>query len=194
MKSMMRAGTLIFITGGVRSGKSAFAERMAIQCAEATSGSLHYIATGRATDQEMESRILRHQEERKNGPYPWKTWEQPMDIGQLAPFFQKHDVVLLDCLTTLLSNELFHEGNHLEDGTVPQKVKDHIMNGLIAVSQNCRVLIVVSNEVLFEPIHQKLVLLYARLLGELHVQIVKIAERAYQMEAGIPLLMKGEPL
>ncbi|WP_141433263.1 bifunctional adenosylcobinamide kinase/adenosylcobinamide-phosphate guanylyltransferase [Bacillus sp. 03113] len=191
---MAQAVSLTFITGGVRSGKSSFAERTAIQLAESMSGSLHYVATGRVTDQEMAGRILRHQEERQAGRYSWQTWEQPKEIGRLASFFQKKDVLLLDCLTTLLSNELFNGAGDWENESYQEKVKDHIMNGVIALAKNCKELIIVSNELLFEPMDQKLVLLYAKLLAQLHIQIVKIAKRVYLVEAGIPLLMKGESL
>ncbi|KHF30608.1 Bifunctional adenosylcobalamin biosynthesis protein CobP [Anoxybacillus sp. BCO1] len=55
---------IVFISGGVRSGKSSFAEQWAKTMVEATH-SLHYIATAMRTDEEMEARIAHHQKQRK---------------------------------------------------------------------------------------------------------------------------------
>ncbi|XRD26585.1 bifunctional adenosylcobinamide kinase/adenosylcobinamide-phosphate guanylyltransferase [Lysinibacillus fusiformis] len=69
---------LIFITGGVRSGKSHFAEQAAIQYFQAqpsTEKRLKYIASGIALDDEMEKRIDRHQADRLAQPIKWLTVE-----------------------------------------------------------------------------------------------------------------------
>ncbi len=71
---------LIFITGGVRSGKSHFAEQAALQYYEAqacTAKRLPYLASGIALDREMEKRILRHQADRQAQPIQWLTVEAP---------------------------------------------------------------------------------------------------------------------
>ena len=65
MKAMAHHSSLIFITGGVRSGKSRFAEEMTISLSKATefsgTGPLHYIAAMQRSDGEMKQRIIRHQ-------------------------------------------------------------------------------------------------------------------------------------
>lgn len=184
---------LIFISGGVRSGKSSFAEKLAIEYAKQQNKQLNYLACGRASDPEMASRIQHHQETRRTSGLPWKNWECPVDIKGISPAFSKGDVVLLDCLTTLLNNELFQSGSSWEQVDFQQNVYDTIMAGIDAIQEQSSVLIIVSNEVLNEELHKgELVYTYAKLLGHLHQSIIKQSALAYLVEAGIPLLMKGE--
>ena len=105
-------GKLTFISGGVRSGKSAFAERLLVEGATAAQGRLLYIASGRAVDKEMKRRIERHKLDRAEES--WLTIEQPVDLEKVLPFIQQNDFVLWDCLTTWLANELYteHEGTY----------------------------------------------------------------------------------
>jgi adenosylcobinamide kinase/adenosylcobinamide-phosphate guanylyltransferase len=188
----MEKSNTIFITGGVRSGKSSFAEKLAMEQADFIKGRLNYLACGRALDHEMALRIQHHKERRKSSNRPWKTWERPVDIEGISSVFQKGDVVLLDCLTTLLNNELFQDESSWEQAAFQQKVVDSIIRGIEAIQQQCSVFIIVSNEVLNEELHKgKVVYTYAKLLGHLHQSIVKQASAAYLMESGIPLLMRG---
>lgn len=188
----MEKSNMIFITGGVRSGKSSFAEKLAMEQADFINGRLNYIACGRALDHEMALRIQHHKERRKNSSRPWRTWECPLNIEGISSVFQQGDVVLLDCLTTLLNNELFQDESSWEQVAYQQKAVDSIKRGIDAIQQKCSVFIVVSNEVLNEELHKgKIVYTYAKLLGHLHQSLIKQASAAYLMESGIPLLMKG---
>ena len=106
----MERSALYFITGGVRSGKSRYAEQMARKWVETYGGNLHYLACSRVFDEEMEKRVSRHQRDREASPIPWKTWEFSTDIERITTEINQDSVVLLDCLTTLVDNELFtHE-------------------------------------------------------------------------------------
>ncbi|WP_156289604.1 bifunctional adenosylcobinamide kinase/adenosylcobinamide-phosphate guanylyltransferase [Oceanobacillus salinisoli] len=190
----MKTASITFISGGVRSGKSSFAERLAIKKALEMGGSLHYIATGDPSDDEMKERIVRHQKDRNESGSSWKTWEQATDIGSVSSCFNENDVLLLDCLTTLLSNELF---SHEQDWGNPffnkEEVFHRIWTGIKALEKNCHHLVLVSNEVLSEPCYNsELMITYCQLIGKLHQQITSIAKQAYVVEAGIPLLMKGD--
>ncbi|MEM5594860.1 bifunctional adenosylcobinamide kinase/adenosylcobinamide-phosphate guanylyltransferase [Niallia circulans] len=109
---METKSSIIFVTGGVRSGKSSLAERLAIKYAQDERAELHYIATAVITDAEMEERIIRHQQNREAQKVKWNSYEKPVDIGELAAVFTKKDVVLLDCLTVLVNNELFSKINN----------------------------------------------------------------------------------
>lgn len=187
---MDSAEGLIFITGGVRSGKSTFAEKTAASAA--STGRLHYIAAGKSSDEEMAERILLHQKQRDESGSGWRTWEQPAGIGELAAAFTKQDVLLLDCLTTLLNNELFGTGGRWESPAFQEEVKERILADIQSLNESTGALIIVSNEVQFEPFEAGSVSqIFARLLGQLHQRIVGMAVQAYLVEAGIPLLMKG---
>lgn len=188
----MAESSLVFISGGVRSGKSSFAEKLATDEAAETGGQLHYIAAGQASDQEMEQRIRRHQEDRLNSGLNWKTWEQPVRLKALSDVFIDTDIVLLDCLTTLLNNEFFSVEEQWVNPDFQSLVMQSILEGITLISQKCHRLIIVSNEVLYESLgDNELVIIYGRMLGKLHQQIVTKANEAYLVEAGIPLLMKG---
>ncbi|WP_273831862.1 bifunctional adenosylcobinamide kinase/adenosylcobinamide-phosphate guanylyltransferase [Guptibacillus sedimenti] len=180
---------LIFITGGVRSGKSRFAEKRAASL-RPTSGTLHYLACGQPSDDEMQKRIARHQHDRASANVPWETVECATDIGSVASSLNENAVVLLDCVTTLLSNELFQKENW-QDELFQQQTKQKIQHDIEKLNERSEALIIVSNELGYEPL-SGLVDVYARQLGELHQWIVSKADEAYVVENGIPQRMKGE--
>lgn len=179
---------LIFITGGVRSGKSRFAEKRAASL-RPTNGTLHYLACGQPTDEEMQERINRHQHDRASANVPWETFECPTNIGSVGSRLNDHAIVLLDCVTTLLSNELFQNENW-RDVAFQQQTKQKIQQDIEKLNERSEALIIVSNELAHEPL-SGLVDVYARQLGELHQWIVSKADEAYLVESGIPRLMKG---
>ncbi|WHX42698.1 bifunctional adenosylcobinamide kinase/adenosylcobinamide-phosphate guanylyltransferase [Mesobacillus sp. AQ2] len=190
---MAGQSSLIFISGGVRSGKSRFAEVLAGRMETEYSGQLHYVAAGQPGDVEMRERIMRHQQDRELSGLKWRTWEIPRNLSPLSTLLTKNDIVLLDCLTTLLNNEFFHEDGQWEKADFPKMIVTKVMNELRQVAQQARTFIVVSNEVLGEAIGDgRLVFTYAQVLGQIHQALIKEADYAYLVEAGLPILMKGE--
>ncbi|WP_419888001.1 bifunctional adenosylcobinamide kinase/adenosylcobinamide-phosphate guanylyltransferase [Neobacillus niacini] len=188
----MAPASLIFISGGVRSGKSSFAEEMALKLVNENGGQLNYLATGVASDPEMQDRITKHQRDREGGKFRWRTIEQSQNIGESANLFNNEDIILLDCVTTLLNNELF-SSNQIWDESFLADVMKTISTGINNIRDRAKVLIVVSNEVFNESISENgLVFSYARILGKIHQQLVKEADQAFLVEAGIPIHMKGD--
>jgi adenosylcobinamide kinase / adenosylcobinamide-phosphate guanylyltransferase len=187
----MAAASLIFISGGVRSGKSSFAEKMALELARENGGQLNYLATGVASDQEMWERIAKHQRDREAETFKWRTIEQSQNIGETAVFFNDDDIILLDCVTTLLNNELF-SANQSWDESFLKQVMETIITGIIEIRDRAKVLIVVSNEVFHESMAENdLVFSYGRILGKIHQKLVEAADKACLVEAGIAMNMKG---
>lgn len=189
---MVSSPLFIFITGGVRSGKSSFAERKAVEIASETGGQLIYLATGVPSDYEMEERICKHKRDRRAMKDHWKTIEQSVNIRELAEDIREKDIILLDCVTTLLNNELFSVKR--EEGPLDfEKVMESIVAGMIDLKNRANALIVVSNEVLNEPlVGNTLVFTYKRLLGHIHQQLVREADEVYLVESGNPIVMKKE--
>ncbi|MBQ1417335.1 MAG: bifunctional adenosylcobinamide kinase/adenosylcobinamide-phosphate guanylyltransferase, partial [Selenomonas sp.] len=92
------AGKIILVTGGARSGKSSFAEKLAADMG----CSVGYIATAQIYDEEMRYRVKLHRERR---PSAWQTWEAPFEADKIiAEAAREHKVLLFDCITLYLSN------------------------------------------------------------------------------------------
>lgn len=152
---------------------------------------MHYLACGRVSDVEMGERILRHQKDRESCPIAWKTSEYATDITRIGADINQDSIILLDCLTTLLDNELFGPGVPLEKEFL-QSVFSKIITGINEIRKRSSCLIVVSNELVQEPIFQNDFLhIYGKTLGLLHQTIVGQANEAYLVESGIPLRKKG---
>ena len=88
---------IFFVTGGSRSGKSAYAQKLA----ERWEGRLLYVATAEGRDEEMEKRILKHREARGER---WETLETPLDLVLAVERAKEYGGALIDCLTLWTSN------------------------------------------------------------------------------------------
>jgi len=101
-------GRLILITGGVRSGKSDFAERCAAQLATPHHGGVAYVATAQVWDEELAARIARHRAARPAG---WRTIEAPYRLveGISQALEEGASVVLVDSIDFWVSNRLLRE-------------------------------------------------------------------------------------
>lgn len=183
---------LIFITGGVRSGKSCFAENLAYSLITANQDKLIYVATSKVGDKEMQERIEKHQQDRTRSGYTWETREQFDHLEKLLPSFSSDQIVLIDCLTTLVANELFSEKGNWNDHAYVHEIYRRITTFLAAIRQRGLVTIIVSNELLNDGLdYDEATLTYLKLIARLHQQLVKRASIAYLVEVGIPLKMKG---
>src|SRR5271157_1237454 len=100
-KRSHRMAKIIFITGGGRSGKSAYGQRIA----ESISGARTYIATCPVIDKEMEDRIRKHKETRK--PASWQTLEELTDLTGALQRSRGGEVILVDCLTLWVNNLMY---------------------------------------------------------------------------------------
>ena len=92
---------IIFVTGGSRSGKSDYAQKMA----EALPGPRAYLATCPIIDEEMAERCRKHQEARARAD--WDTIEEERDIAGILNADEKHKVILVDCLTLWVNNLIY---------------------------------------------------------------------------------------
>ena len=109
-----KMGKVIFITGGVRSGKSKYA----IKLAKNIANEVIFLATGMAEDEEMKKRIEEH---KKSRPDRWKTIEETKNISSILLDIQPPcELVIIDCLTFFVSNLLL-EGVNQE--TILQEIK-----------------------------------------------------------------------
>src|SRR6185437_7290556 len=127
-------GRVILILGGVRSGKSRYAQQLA-----AAGERVAFIATAEGRDEEMTQRIARHREER---PSTWTTIEAPVEISEaLLRLNGRFDTILIDCLTLWASNLMEREQQDAK------RVAPHIDRLVRALQKVSCTVILVSNEV-----------------------------------------------
>lgn len=174
---------LTLILGGARSGKSTFAEQIARKGAKP----VLFIATATAGDDEMAERIRNH---RASRPAEWQTLELSYDLGrQLAS--PVAPVVIVDCITLLVSNILLSLPENTPDEVILHKLQIEI-DELIAAQGRCGgQWLIVSNEVglgLVPP--YPLGRVYRDALGWANQALAREASRVILMVAGIPLVIK----
>lgn len=189
---------LYFISGGVRSGKSTFALNLALSFAH-PANTIYYVATSIPYDAEMNERIKRHQKERRRLKNRIVTIEQPKHIEVLSEKFSSRDVVLIDCLTTLVSNELFHGWEKKENHWQKERYRKDVFTRLIATITNLKkkeiTVIIVSNELANGMMPQdEGTFYYLEMLGKLHTELVSLADYAILVENGIPIYKKGREM
>ena len=168
---------LTLILGGVRAGKSSYAQRLA------ESGKrVLFVATAEAGDAEMEARIRAHQASR---PAQWDTLEELFDVvSALTPVLNRYDTVLLDCLTLWVSNLLLSS----HDYDIPAEAR----RLLEVYRQGDASWIVVSNEVGLGVVPvTELGRAFADELGRANQIVAEEADAVYFMAAGLPMAMKG---
>jgi adenosylcobinamide kinase/adenosylcobinamide-phosphate guanylyltransferase len=181
------ASQLTLVLGGVRSGKSAFAESLARKA----EGPVLYLATGQVTDDEMAERIRRHREAR---PGHWDTLEEPLDLSAaLRPVLDGLNppgIVLLDSLDVWVSNLLLrHESQPFMQ--VESIVLESLGRMLDVCGDSAPEFIVVSSEVglsLVSP--TTLGRHFQDVLGLVNQRVGAAASRVYLVVAGQPLAIK----
>jgi adenosylcobinamide kinase/adenosylcobinamide-phosphate guanylyltransferase len=186
---------LVLIVGGARSGKSTFAERLAMNSQRPVA----FIATATGSDDEMRERIARHRAAR---PAEWQTLEETLDLaGAIRQASKLADVLLLDCLTLWLSNVLFQDMTvHDEElATVPEhmliseqamKDLDDCLDAIRTLSPD-KIVIMVSNEVGMGIVPAyPLGRFYRDTLGYVNQRVAQAADRVYLLVAGIAVDVK----
>lgn len=182
------AAKLTLILGGARSGKSSFAEARAAEA----EGTVIYVATAQAFDEEMEERIRAH---RASRPANWVTVEAPVAVAQaLGNKAVEAEVVLLDCVTLMAMNAY---GMGVEDDLEAQAAAEATLmkevEQLLEVAADSEaVWLVVSNEVglgLVPP--SPLGRAYRDALGRANQRLAKATDEVIFMVAGLPTWVKG---
>jgi len=174
-----------FILGGARSGKSTYAERLAMQSGKR----VLYVATAQALDDEMQSRIEAHRRGRSSD---WQTREFAAGVGkQLLATPVEAELVLVDCLTLLVSNLVLKASTDPDQPDVAEatvSVQSEIRGLMQAIQSIDADWLVVSNEVgqgLVPP--YPIGRLYRDLLGWANQEMAQQADEVIWMVAGIPV-------
>ena len=166
----------LFVLGGARSGKTAFAEQTAL----ATGKAPVYLATGGAGDAEMAARIEAHRAAR--GP-AWRTVEEPLNLAAaISRESRAETVILVDCLTLWLSNLMADDADPLAAGAELVEALAAAPGPVILVSNEVGQGIVPAN-----PLARR----FRDAAGRLHQILAAAVPRAVFIVAGLPINLKG---
>ncbi len=169
------------VLGGVRSGKSHYAE----QLAKNSKKNIFYIATAQALDNEMQQRIKLHQQQR---PSTWQTLEEPIKLASLLiTHGQERNCLLVDCLTLWLSNCLFNQTGGLQEMIFKQQ-KDELLACITNIKAD---VILVSNQVGYGIISiDKMSRRFVDEAGQLHQQLAQRCNQVILVTAGLAQVLK----
>jgi len=172
--------TVTLVLGGVRSGKSRFAQQIAERFERVT-----FVATAeRRDDAEMHAKIERHRAER---PSTWTTLEEPLHLARtIREAGRDCDLLLIDCLTLFASNLLETCGENVD------QLRTHVDELCAALSAAPCSIVLVSNEVGSGVVPAyELARRFRDLAGEINQRVASVADTVLLMVAGLPFPLKG---
>lgn len=183
--------TIILCSGGARSGKSEFAEQLALSL----KGRKAYVATGQAFDDEMKDRIKKHKLRRGK---EWITFEIPLHLHENWEQIKNvSDVILIDCLTMFTSNHVFAHGdiNTQEDAN---RIESIILEELRLLleeinNSNDKTVIFVTNEIGLGIVPENKLARYFRdITGRVNREVASAANKMYLTISGVTIELKSQ--
>jgi adenosylcobinamide kinase/adenosylcobinamide-phosphate guanylyltransferase len=177
---------MILVTGGARSGKSAYAQNLA----ESLPGPRAFVATCPVTDAEMALRIDKHRQARAG--QSWRTREEPVDLSGALAQTADCPTVLVDCLTLWINNLMYQAA--CQDQAISEEDMELRCRALIdAVQRHPGTVIFVSGEVGLGivPEHRE-ARLFRDLLGRCNQLLAADADQVTLVACGLPLHLKQE--
>lgn len=180
---------IIMVTGGARSGKSTYAEKLCRNKNE----NVVYIACAKVTDDEMAERIKKHQQSR---PSAWQTLEQYKNFAGLTDKTEG-DVYLLECVTTMVTNLMFDENVDFEKCTeheinqIEQKILEEVKSLIAEFAETHKTLVIVTNEVGMGLVPAyRLGRIFRDIAGRINRYIAECADEVYCIISGLPMKLK----
>lgn len=175
---------IYLITGGTRSGKSLFAEKLVKSFARPVT----YLATAVVTDKEMEERVQIHKERRDPS---WLTYEEPYHVPAVLKSLQGENVVvLLDCLSVYLSNLVWKTNDNYTRENY-QWILNEVKKIITCVDKSDMSLVIVSSEIGLGVVPSTVMgRFYRDLLGEANQILAQVAREVYLVISGLPIELK----
>ena len=183
---------LCLVLGGVRSGKSGFAESRAASFGHLNGGYVLYVATGVPFDDEMTERIQRHQRSR---PEPWTTLEEPVKLAEriirVLGEGPSPGAVIIDSIDVWVGNLLMENENESKQA-MEEIVTEETDKLLVLTAMSEQSFVFVSSEVgmslvPMEPLGRR----FQDILGTVNQRIAATATEVHMMVAGIPIEIKS---
>ena len=176
---------IILITGGCRSGKSAFAQKTA----EALPGPRGYVATCPVIDRETEELILKHREARCGKG--WETIEETVDLAGVIRRAETYRVLLVDCLT-LWENNLLYEAERRGETFTEEEAAESCRELIAACGVFPGTVIFVTNEVGMGIVpDNEQARRFRDIVGRCNQEIAAASETVTLVVSGVPFQLKG---
>lgn len=176
----------VFISGGVKNGKSHHAQKLAKKLADG--GKLYYIATMIPHDSEDDARIARHLREREG--WGFETIECPVSIMDAAKLGGSDGTYLLDSVTALFANEMFRS-----DGTVDRNAAERVSAELAEFAKTVKNAVCVSDFIFSDADrYDELSELYRRGLAMCDRALCNVADSVIEVCSGTLYFHKGAEL
>lgn len=168
---------IIMVTGGQRSGKSKFAENLALSKSQTPV----YIATARIFDEDFRHRVEIHKERRGRR---WTTFEVPLEVDKIM--LSREDVVVFDCVTLWATNWFFECKEDVSSAFEEMKARLDILLASEAT------FIMVTNEIgLGGTSENAMQRKFTDLQGSINQHIASLADEVYMIVSGIEVKIKG---
>lgn len=202
---------LYLIAGGSGSGKSEYAENLAVQlfrdstreqnmlatskksksCESCQTGTLYYVATMHSYDEESVQRIERHQTQRAGKGFT--TIECDVMLERMNAGVR--DIILLEDLSNLLANEMYLESGRIKarnDDDVFCQLEQAVFHPVMQLEKSAACVIIVTNEIFSDGLeYDGETKLYMNLLGNLNQRLGGMADGVVEVVCGIPVWHKG---
>lgn len=191
---------IVLVVGGAKSGKSMFAQNLSKSLNESLKnpisgqldgeierevGKLYYVATMNPYDLEDLKRIENHLREREG--YGFNTIEETMDMGKVSKMIQKEDTVLIDSITSLVTNYMFRGKEFYKD------VSDDILSGILEIINNSKNVVIVSDYLFSDSIQYDCYTEnFRKEIGVVNRKLAKIADTVVECSYGNIIYHKGK--
>ncbi|MBQ3078663.1 MAG: bifunctional adenosylcobinamide kinase/adenosylcobinamide-phosphate guanylyltransferase [Clostridia bacterium] len=170
---------MVLITGGSGSGKSTFAEGVMMRFAKP----YYYVATMLPYGEEAHRRIERHRRIRAGKGF--STIERGTDLTGVEFPYGK-GAVILECVGTLLANEMFEEDGAGKDA------EEAVISGIMHLKDEASDLVIVTNEVGSDGYaYGEETTEYMKILGRINIRLAKMADAAIEVSGSQPIFLKG---
>lgn len=175
---------IVLLVGGSKSGKSMAAQRYAKRL-ENVEGSLYYVATMNPYDDEDLKRIENHIEERKG--WGFTTIEKCHDIKEILFKVNSNDTVLIDSITSLVTNEMFPKSGFLSE------VSDKIISEIEFITNKVENSVIVTDYLFSDGIiYDEYTDSFRRELGNINISLASIADIVIEFSFGNEIIHKGK--
>lgn len=183
-----QASRIVLCTGGARSGKSEFAERLVLSLP----GQKGYVATGQAFDDEMKDRIAKHRARRGA---QWRNFEIPFKLQETWPtVLSQCDIILVDCLTMYTTNAMLADNPETQEQC--HQLEQQLMTELSAVIAQARqaqkTVVFVTNELGLGIVPGNAMARHFRdIAGLVNQTVATLADEVYLTLSGITIEVKS---